>query len=742
MADIKYIQNPKGPKLGYASCGIIEQDGLFFKDLNGSGKLEPYKDWRLSAKERAEDLAGRLSIEQIAGLMLYSAHQSVPNASRGFFRQATYNGKPYDESGAQPWELTDQQREFLTGDNVRHVLATTFESPATAARWNNEMQALVEGEGFGIPVNTSSDPRHGSDFSAEYNMGAGGAISLWPEPLGLAATFDPEITRKFGEVASKEYRALGIATALSPQVDIATDPRWSRFSGTFGEDPDLSTDMARAYCDGFQTSEGEREIEGGWGFDSVNAMVKHWPGGGSGEGGRDAHYCYGKYAVYPGNGVEQSMKPFTEGAFKLDGGTGMAAAVMPYYTISSNQDKNGESVGNSYSKYLITDQLRGRFGYDGVVCTDWGVTRDEGNDIAGFAGKCWGAELLTEAERHYKILMAGVDQFGGNNDMKPVLEAYELGVREHGEEFMRKRFELSARRLLMGFFRTGLFENPYLDVAETEKTVACEDFKKAGYDAQLKSVILAKNLGGKLPMKRGAKVYVPMRYRPASRNFFGMLMPESRDYPIDLGIVGEYYTVVDKPEDADFALCCISYANGGNGYDKADVEAGGNGYLPISLQYRPYTAEYAREVSLAGGDPLESFTNRSYKGKTATTTNESDLDMVLDARKAMGDKPVIVVIRMARPCVVSEFEPSADAILVHAGIEARAILDVLSGAYEPSGLLPMQVPADMKTVEEQFEDLPHDMRCHVDAAGNCYDFGFGLNWSGRISDERTAKYLK
>ncbi|MBR3505264.1 MAG: glycoside hydrolase family 3 C-terminal domain-containing protein [Clostridia bacterium] len=741
MAEIKYIQNPNGPRLGYTACRIIEKDGLYFKDLNGSGVLEPYKDWRLSPEARAEDLASRMTIEQIAGLMLYSAHQAVPNVSRGFFQAATYGGKPYGESGAEPWALTDQQKTFLKEDNVRHVLATSFSSPETAARWNNEMQALAESEGLGIPVNTSSDPRHGSDFSAEYTMGAGGTISLWPEPLGLAATFDPAVTKQFGEIASKEYRALGITTALSPQVDIATDPRWSRFVGTFGEDVALSTDMARAYCDGFQTSEGDRAIAGGWGYDSVNAMVKHWPGGGSGEGGRDAHFCYGKYAVYPGGGIELSMKPFTEGAFKLEGGTGRAAAVMPYYTISHGQSGE-EDVGNAYSRRLITDELRGRFGYDGVVCTDWGVTHDEGEGVAEFAGKCWGAETLTEAERHYRILMAGVDQFGGNNDMKPVLEAYALGVKEHGEAFMRARFELSARRLLMGFFRTGLFENPYLDVEETVKTVACPAFMQAGYAAQLKSLILAKNAGNRLPMPRGAKVFVPMRHRKASRNFFGQIVPERSDYPIDLDAVGRYFTVVGTPEDADFALCCIASPNGGSGYDPEDAAKGGNGYLPISLQYRPYSAEYAREVSLAGGDPLEPFTNRSYKGKTVACANESDLDMVLEARRAMGKKPVIVVIRMANPCVVSEFEPSADAIVMHAGVDARAVLDILCGESEPEGLLPMQIPADMRAVEEQCEDLPHDMRCHTDAAGNAYDFGFGLNWSGRIDDERVRKYAK
>ena len=200
--------------------------------------------------------------------------------------------------------------------------------------------------------------------------------------------------------------------------------------------------------------------------------------------------------------------------------------------------------------------------------------------------------------------------------------------------------------------------------------------------------------------------------------------------------------MVDSPEEADFALCCISYANGGSGYSRADREAGGNGYVPISLQYRPYTAKTARAESLAGGDPLEDFTNRSYRGKTVTTLNESDLDMVLNARKAMGDKPVITVIRMSRPCVVAEFEPAADAILLHTGVEARAVMDMLSGQAEPSGLLPMQLPADMETVEEQCEDRELDMRCHVDTQGHTYDFAFGMNWSGVIDDDRVRKYGK
>ena len=304
---ISTVVNKKGQTLGYSTTSgikIITVDGLAFKDLNKNGRLDKYEDWRLPVVERAKDLASKMTIAQIAGLMLYSRHQPIPNPGKGFFA-GTYNGKPFTESGAKPSDLSDQQKDFLIKDNVRHVLVTSVQSPEVAANWNNNVQALTESIGVGIPANNSSDPRHGTIATAEFNAGAGGAISMWPGSLGLAATFEPEIVKNFGHIAAIEYRALGIATALSPQVDMATDPRWNRVSGTFGEDAKLATDMARAYIDGFQTSNGEKEIADGWGFNSVNAMVKHWPGGGSGEAGRDAHYGFGKYAVYPGNNFKQ-----------------------------------------------------------------------------------------------------------------------------------------------------------------------------------------------------------------------------------------------------------------------------------------------------------------------------------------------------------------------------------------------------------------------------------------------------
>jgi beta-glucosidase len=742
---IATVSNTGGRALGYSTTSgvkILTVDGLAFKDMNKNGKLDKYEDWRLPVDVRAKDLASKLTVEQIAGLMLYSKHQMIPAAPVGPFA-GFYGGKSFKESGANPYDLSDQQKIFLEKDNVRHVLITSVQSPEIAAKWNNNAQAFVESIGFGIPANNSSDPRNGTLATAEFNAGAGGTISMWPGSLGMAATFDPEVTQNFGHIAAQEYRALGIATALSPQVDIATDPRWNRVSGTFGEDPQLAADMARAYIDGFQTSTGDKEIKNGWGYNSVNAMVKHWPGGGAGEGGRDAHYGFGKYAVYPGNNFAQHFIPFTQGAFKLNGKTGMAAAVMPYYTISFNQDtKNHENVANNYNKYIITDLLRTKYKYDGVVCTDWLVTGDETVINSFLSGKSWGMEKATLAERHYKILMAGVDQFGGNNDAAPVLEAYQMGVKEHGEPFMRARFEQSAVRLLRGIFRTGLFENPYLDAETTKKVVGNADFMAAGYQAQLKSIVMLKNKANVLPLQTGKTVYVPKKYTPAGKNFLGMPYPEKTEYPVNMETVKKYFKVTDNPDEADYALVFIASPIGHGGYDADDVKAGGNGYLPVSLQYGKYTAETARETSLAGGDPLEGFTNRGYKGKSETSTNVTDLAMVTDTYAKMKGKPVIVSVNLNNPMVFAELEKQANAIIADFGVQGQASLDILTGKAEPSALLPLQMPLGMKTVEGQFEDVPHDMKCYTDSEGHVYDFAYGLNWKGVIKDARTAKYSK
>lgn len=721
------VEQPLGPALGYSMASginLIEVEGLLFKNLAKTGKLLPYEDWRLSPEERAKDLAERLTTEQIAGLMLYSSHQAIPATT---YDISTYDGEDYVEGVTPPWSLTDHQKKFLKDDNLRHILVTTIKDPATAARWNNRVQAYVEGLEWGIPANNSSDPRHSARADAEFNAGGGGKISMWPNPIGLGATFSPETVKDFGRVASQEYRALGFTTALSPQVDLATEPRWYRFYGTFGSDPWVSAEMARAYCDGFQTTYNRNGIPAGWGAGSVNAMVKHWPGGAPCESGRDAHYGFGKYAVYPGGCYELHKIPFTQGAFALNDGTGAASAVMPYYTISTGQ---GDSpVGNSYSRDIITRQLRGQAGYDGVICTDWAITHDCLHP-GKHGGKPWGVERLTEAERHLLALEAGVDQFGGNNDIVPVLEAYRMGVKRHGAEKMDARMRESARRLLLNIFRTGLFENPYLDPERSEAIVGNADYMKRGYKAQLQSIVVLKNHNDTLPVKSRVKAYIPKRFRRSYTDFWGGTVEGKEIDPLTDAVANRYVDRVTDPSLADVAIVFIDSPIGGWGYDVDEaIEGRGNGYHPISLQYRPYTAATARAESLAGGDSREKSANRTYRGKSTETVNENELDLVIETRRLMGNRPVIVVVNISNAPVVKEFEPLADALIFTFDVQNQAVLDIITGRAVPSGRLPFEVPASMEAVETHCEDRPHDIVPHRDSDGNLYIFGHGLRYN-------------
>jgi beta-glucosidase len=264
----------------------------------------------------------------------------------------------------------------------------------------------------------------------------------------------------------------------------------------------------------------------------------------------------------------------------------------------------------------------------------------------------------------------------------------------------------------------------------------------AGYNAQLKSIILLKNSNHVLPLKKDITVYVPKKYTPSFKGFFGPPSKERWDDAVNASLLSKYFKSTDDPSKADCAVVFVSSPAGGSGYDGADTLKGGNGYAPITLQYGEYKATYARAHSIAAGDPSEpKVHDRSYKDKVITAGNYNDLKTIRETKAAMKGKPVIVILTMSKPTVPAEFEKDANAIVANFGVQNQAILDILTGAYEPSGLLPFQMPANMKTVELQAEDIPHDMIPYIDDDGHVYDFGFGMNWKGVIHDARTEKYV-
>jgi len=742
--DFVVVENPNGgAQLSYGAEGGIEllerKDGgatLAFKDMNANGELDTWEDWRVDSSERAADLAADMSIEQIAGLMLFSSHERSPADG-----------------------LTDAQKTYLDESNLRAVLNAAGSNADETVPWVNEMQAYVETLATAdtpyVPVNFASDPRSTAG-SGGYNAD-GADISRWPSNLGLAATFNAEYTEQFGEMASAEYRALGITTALSPQVDLATEPRWSRVAGTFGEDSEQAAELTAAYVDGFQGSEGADE----WGTESVNAMIKHFSGDGPGEGGREAHTQSGKYGVYPGDNLDEHVSVF-QAALN-------SASVMTAYSIALDADGNplfDDRMGTAYDSGRMSI-LRDDNSYEGVIVTDWGVMSGSDDEGAMF-GMAWGAEDLTPAERYVKVLGTGHDMFGGVNDATYILEAADLWQDQYeaGEQDVDAltRFQQSGTRILNMIFQVGLYESAFLVPEESAEILASADKVEAGYNAQLDSVVMLKNDGTIAADTDWSDktVYIPQSYDigiagafgpgeytegatldlEVAAEYFGEVVTDEVEYEED-GTTVKSYTAPDL-SDVDLVIVGMDSPNSGGTFTNAGLtiaEDGTKTWTPISLQYGEYVADgdNVRKTSI-GGDILADGTveNRSYYGNTAFITNAADLDAFERAVKAVEDSgkdiPVITALKAVNPTIPAEFEADSDAILVSFGTSDQAIFDIATGVHEPAGRLPIQFPKDMDTVEAQYEDVAKDMTPYTDAAGNVYDYGFGLNYAGVISD--------
>lgn len=761
------VNNENGTTLGYSKNSglqLIQIDGYAFKDLNRNNVLDQFEDWRLDFGTRAKAMVDEISIPQMMGMKMnpFGAWKVNPDTLDVIIKSSLDLG--YRQLRAPRGGANDTR---------------------TKVNWNNMVQEYIEGleSMVCLPAVWIDDPRSGD-------------VSSWPSNLGLAATFDPEIGAQYGRMMSEEWRAMGISMQVATQMDLATEPRWKRIPGTFGEDPALSMDLASAIINGWQSTYDENGNDLGWGKHSVNNQMKHFPGDGAAEGGRESHTRDGAYNVFPGGQFFTHTMPFLA-CMDLPGKTKTVSAAMTNYSVGIEADGSpvgGERIATSYSSYKINDLLRGKYKWDGYILTDFGI----------LTSKNYGVEDLSPVEKRLATLQAGCDAFGGEGgegqkSVDLAMEAYELGVAKLGQTEMDKIMKKSTERILRTHFNIGIVDNPYLSLKVAEATANKREHKEAGYQAHLKSIVMLKNsddvIHKAIPGETKKKVYLPRVYVPATGGW--TRTPASANPGFNLDVVKEYYEVVtdalaekltgpvdkdgnptlsendivraskEKIAACDFAIVRISNPKNGN---PTFMESGGMRegpgsassitnredytYLPISLQYRPYTAnsEFVRRESL-GGDMInvtENGTakavkeNRSYFGKTGIITNESHLDLVLNT--AVEATKTIVVLDMSNPMVFTEFENEVDAILVGFGgnraanVPDKAFLEIITGQVEPSGLLPIQMPANMETVEAQFEDVPRDMDCHVDSDGNIYNFAFGLNWLGVINDERTAKY--
>ncbi len=477
-------------------------DGLAFRDLNKNGVLDPYEDWRLPVEVRVDDLMSQMTLEEKAGLLYHT------------FIFPGENGEL-----AGPLDLTNilPVQDALFNRHMHFFNLYNIPDGVDAAVWLNRIQELAERTRLGIPVTFSSDPRHTA-------MHEGAAIGVhtegfshWTEPIGFAAIRDTALVKRFGEIAAKEYRAIGIHTALHPMVDLATEPRWGRISGTFGEDAELSSRLGAAYIRGFQGDSLSST--------SVSAMTKHFPGGGPQKDGWDAHFSYGKDQVYPGDNFDYHLKPFIAA---IEAGT---AQLMPYYGVPVGQ--TGEDVAFGFNREILTDLLRDELQFDGIVCTDWNIITPL--KLFGFEimqPRAYGVEDLNPLERTLKALTAGVDQFGGEATPELVVELVNNNM------MPESRLDESVKRLLTQKFKLGLFDNPYVDLDEVDEKLATEEAVRLGYESQLRSQVLLTN-----------KTIDGQKLLPLERNSTRIFVDG-----LNAEVAADYAHVVDNPDLADVII--------------------------------------------------------------------------------------------------------------------------------------------------------------------------------------------
>ena len=469
----------------------------------GDTVVEPYQDPSNSVQNRVADLLARLTLEDKAGLMFHDIVVMMPGGQLAGADNPF--GRPATEAAIREMRLNHFN---LAGgvNNIRDLVA-----------WHNRVQELALATGPGIPVTLSTDPRH--SFSNNPGTEAlAGVFSRWPQSLGFAALGDSDLVQRYADVARQEYLAAGIRVALHPQIDLATEPRWARIGMTFGEDADLTARLVTAYIQGFQGTQ--------LGPASVATMTKHFPGGGPQQDGEDPHFAYGREQVYPGAQAEYHLKPFRAA---IAAGT---SQMMPYYGMPIGTD--WEEVGFAFSHGVITELLRNELGFDGIVCTDWGLISDGVIMGQPMPARAWGVEHLSELDRVVKIIDAGCDQFGGESRPELVVEAVRSG------RVSEERIDQSIRRLLREKFVLGLFDQPFLEVDRAVATIGRADFVAEGEAAQRAAIVrlsAADSGPAALPLARDQAVYVE-NIAPAAAARLGRL--------------------VDDPADADLALLRIN----------------------------------------------------------------------------------------------------------------------------------------------------------------------------------------
>ena len=633
----------KQPVLGTRSAKLLTVNGMQFKDLNRNGQLDKYEDWRLSNDERAKDLLSKMSVEQKVGFMLISTtrlkNDNAAGGGRGGGGGGAVTSDFNEEDQVQSTNMFTRKplpaamtmaagtTKGVTQFHLRHFIFRANIPARTTAEWANKLQALCESDGLGIPAIIASNPRNHITKDASIGLSVGTTtFSTWPGELGLSATRDLKLIREFADIARQEWAAVGLRKGYMYMADLATEPRWQRVEGTFGESAEWAAKMMTEVVLGFQGPKLSPS--------SVALTTKHFPGGGSGVGGQDPHFDWGKYEHFPGGFFQNNLIPF-KAAIKA--GT---SAIMPYYSIPKGTQY--EEIAYAYNKAVITGLLRDSLGFKGIINSDTGPIEM----------MPWGAENLTITQRYKRTMEAGVNLYSGSADPAPLLETVKSGMVD------MKLVDNSVYRLLMEKFELGLFENPYVDEESAAKFVGSAALQAKADIALRKSIVLLRNENKSLPLKAGTKVYFESyMQKRGGASPSTVYLPQQNNNNL---------VFVKTPEEADIVVLWLTPG--------------------------------ARSLFEGDGSPI--YLSLSKNGVDVNYVNS------LSAKK-----PTILAVNYTNPWVIDEVYHAGTrqrfaGILATFGTSQDALIDILTGKFNPSGKMPFTTPVSEEQAQKQLSDVP------------------------------------
>ncbi len=712
---------------------IITVDDLQFKDSDGDGELDVYEDWRKSPLERAEDLVSKMSIQEKIGLLSFNGQGGLGNPTK-------------DLSGAYNWgvdglnsdgTITDSSKAYsIVNNGVRYTNLRWSLDPIDELKWLTNVQGLAERCPWGIPYIIVGEPNH--EFST-WNTGNYDEsnlptikISPWPYHLGLGAIKDLAVTEEYGNILRTEHKMRGRTGLMGPIGDTASEPRWARVNACISSDSDVVESQLVALLNAIQGADlDDRDDTLIDPTNGVGCVLKHFPGAGPNEEGMDSHSWNGRNNNYPTDNFSNHVKPYKT-AFQ---NTGTWNTMMCYSIINKDGDYSG-TVPAAWDPEIIS-VLRDEIGYEGTNVSDGGT-----------AGKYYGPLVdmtseYTQAQRLGMMLEAGTNQALSSDYTADWTEAYIQGW------ITETRINESATQSLQMQFKIGLFENPYVKLADAEEFWAADgDALKArvasGKMAMKKAIVLCKNT--KVNTETSENL-VPIREKHSVDKdtdgdmnveiYFDSMVTgydsgEAASYASDTyyplssssadALAGYSRSFVSDIADADVAIIRIC-ARGG-------IYFGPKGGIPLSYDGITYIWDqtetgvgYTTDVDTTD----TTLTGKGYRANEAGGVSKAKLEAAIaekNGRDSSHPLYLIVIMQCARPGIIAPYIDDIDAFFVDFGATDDVVLDLLFyvDGFSPSAKLPIEIPSSDDDVAIQATDGEHD-------TANCtFDYGYGLSY--------------